>query len=326
MIGMIKVIHSAQPRMAQMTLRKELKEKLPVRDELNYVCLDMTTTLLKDLADECGMLPLGYEKKVVVAENFDYLAAKNKRKVAKGDSPDLLLKIFEDPEPDVDVYLLVWSAELDKKSPFYKALTAGKAEIQLIAEYTPDQWRMAVTRAFQKRNVEIDPDAVEELINRIEGDFGRFQLEVSKLANYASGERVTKKIVETLVSPPLESDSFALSNALTRGDRAEALRIYHDLSVRGTDAVYLFLMLAGQFRFLNQAQYLIAQGDSPEMIASKLRCSPGKARVAFSLTRKAKQGVFLLALEGIYHSLDDLYSGKVDPNFAFTRYVADFSL
>ena len=43
-------------------------------------------------------------------------------------------------------------------------------------------------------------------------------------------------------------------------------------------------------------------------------------------SKASKQGAFLLALEGIYHSLDDLYSGKVDPNFAFTRYVADFSL
>ena len=46
---------------------------LPTKDDMNYVELDMAETKLIDLYNEAESLPLGYDKKVVVADNFFYL-------------------------------------------------------------------------------------------------------------------------------------------------------------------------------------------------------------------------------------------------------------
>jgi hypothetical protein len=71
---MIYLIFSSQSKMAQSALQTLLKKDYPNRDECNFVSLDMGVTPLNELAEECDLLPLGYDKKAVVGENCAFLA------------------------------------------------------------------------------------------------------------------------------------------------------------------------------------------------------------------------------------------------------------
>ena len=150
---------------------------------------------------------------------FYYLEkSKTKVKPQKGDVADDLLTFLKNPDPNILLYILVYAEALDEAGDFFKALKEGGAKVTAVNSFGPDQWPVVVNNFFEKRNTKIDADAAKELIVRVNNDYSTFLNEALKLLTYANGEPVTNKMVEMLVSQPLEENMFELSNALTRGD------------------------------------------------------------------------------------------------------------
>lgn len=313
--------------MVKGALKKLLDEALPARDEMNYVSLDMGVTTLLELSNECLALPLGYNKKAIVAENCFFLAkTSGKIKMPKNDDAAPLLAFFANPDPNILLYLLVYAEELDGRSPFYTALVQGQAKMNPVSQFSPEQWKSFIPRFFEKRNVKIDSDAVDELLNRIDGDYAQFLNEAQKIITYAGKDDVTVDMVAKLVAPPLEDDVFQLSNALTRGDNGKALSIYKDLKVRAVDPIPLINLLARQFSFMDQVAFLAAQGQSNSAIALRLKCSFGRVNATQYGLRKIKNGSLGKALEGLYQSEFAILTGQEDPDLAFSLYLANLSL
>jgi len=324
---MIQVLYSPQSRMVKGALKKLLDEALPLRDPMNYVSLDMGVSSLLELSNECLALPLGYDKKAVVAENCFFLAkTSGKAKMPKKDDTAPLLAFFGNPDPNILLYLLVYSEELDERSPFYQALVKGQAKMNPVSQFSEEQWKSFIPRFFEKRNVKIEPQAVDELLERIDGDYAQFLNEAQKLIAYAGTEAVTVEMIDMLVSPPLEDDVFQLSNALTRGDNHKALAIYKDLKARAVDPISLINLLARQFSFMDQVAFLSAQGQNNAAIALKLKCSSGRVNATQYGLRKIQKGSLGQALEGLYASELAILTGREDPDLAFSLYLASLSL
>lgn len=324
---MIQVIYNPQSRMCKTALRKMLKTDLPEHDDMNYVEVDMGKERLLDLANECLALPLGYDKKAVVAENFYYLEkSKTKPKLLKGDETESLIAFFNNPDPAILLYILVYAENLDDSSELYKALKDGGAKFNVVGSFTPDQWPTVVVHFFEKRGISIEPGAVSELVERVGGDYSTFLNEGQKLVSYSNGEPITKKVIETLVSQPLEDDMFQLSNALTRGDKKRAFSVYKDLKVKNIRGITLMNSLAKQLTFLHQVQYLNNQGLSSQSIAKELGCSVGRVNASLYSVRKMKENSLEKGIESLYEAQLSVMSGKTDEDLAFNLFLANFDL
>lgn len=326
---MITVIFSPQSRMIKGPLGRMVKENLPEHDELNYVTLDMSTTKLIDLSNECLALPLGYEKKAVIAENFHYLSkTREKKRLLKGDDDEPLIEFFKDPDPAILLYLLVYTDTLDDKCEYYKALQEGGAKFMEVAAFDEKQWRSFIPRFFEKRGVQIEDGAANELLTRTGGDYSLFIQEGNKLIAFANGEPVTLKMVQDLVTAPLEDDIFALSNALTRGNKKEALHIYKDMNVTSGSGtgIPLMNMLANQFIFLDQVKYLHYRGMEAIDIADKLKCSTGRAKACLFNVRKMSDGCIHRAIDELYRYQSFVFQGKMSDRLAFELFLTNFEL
>ncbi|MCR4561710.1 MAG: DNA polymerase III subunit delta, partial [Bacilli bacterium] len=274
---MIYLLLSPQSKIVRVYYQKLVKKILPERNEMNCVSFDMGTSLLRDVAEECSYVPLGYDKKVVVAENCYFLEfAKEKPKFQKDDRIEDLIDYFSHPNPDVDLFLFVYSDKLAAKSEFYTALLQGGVQVREIPEYTEEQWLVLIPNYMEKRGVQIDRDAVAEFHRRVGGDYALFLNEAKKLITYANGERITLKTVEELVSPPIEDDAFELSNALLQKDKRRAMLIHEDLTIKNTEPIIFIRLLTKQFRFLNEVLYLKNQGYSKDQIAAALKATSGR--------------------------------------------------
>ncbi|MCQ2799449.1 MAG: DNA polymerase III subunit delta [Bacilli bacterium] len=324
---MIQVLFNSQSMMCKASLKKLLNKELPERDDMNFVELDMGKERLADLAEECLSLPLGYEKKVIVAENFYYLAkAKTKAKLMKGDEDETLISYFKNPDPAITVFILVYANDLDKKNSLYEALEEGGATFTQIATFTAEQWPQIAVKYFQKNGASIDNDAAVELVSRIGGDYSTFLNEADKLLTYAKGENVTKDMVEMLVSQPLEDDMFQLSNALTRGDKKKAFKVYKDLKVKNIRGITLMNALAKQLQFLHEVQYLYGTGMPSPLIAKELGCTPGRVNASLYSVRKMRDVSLERGLEALYQAELAVMSGQKDEDLAFNMFLANFEL
>lgn len=323
---MIYLIFSSQSKMAQSALQTLLKKDYPERDECNFVSFDLGVTPVNELAKECDQLPLGYEKKAVVGENAAFLAkSRTKYKYQKDDGPEALLAYLQNPNPAIDLYLLLYSDEPDLSSPLVKAIKQN-GEIKQVKQLTPDQWPTFIRNYFEKRGTSIAPDAVRELYNRTGGDYANFINESQKLLAYAGGTPIDLKIVATMVSPKLDDDAFHLSNALTRGDIESALRIYRDLKVHSVEEITLINLLAGQFRYMDMVRFLDAKGLDSAQIAREIGGSPIRADITVRNLYRIKEASLLRIQEQLYQLDYEILSGHQDPEFAFQLFLANFAL
>ena len=312
--------------MVKGALKKLMAASCPHPDPMNFVSLDLGVHLVKEVADECLALPLGYDKKTVVAENCFFLEkTRSKPKYQKGDDPKALLDYLGNPDPSIDLYLLVYSDSLDEKGDFFKAIFAADGHVNPVSEFTKEQWHDYIARFFAKRGIPIDNLAIGEIEDRIEGDYARFLNEGQKLAAYSGGAPITKSDVEALVSEPLEDDAFKLGNALSRGDVKNALRIYRDLQVFSAEPVALIRLLANQFRFLNEVRFLQSSGLSNSQIAGALQSSQMRVNIALDNLRKMSEESINNAIDGLYECEKSIFLGR-EPGLAFTLYLTNFSL
>lgn len=324
---MITVIFSAQSRMIKGPLNRAVKEVLPVKDDLNYANIDMSFSKMLDLSNECLSLPIGYENKVVVAENFYYLSkTKEKKKLQKGDDDGPILDFFKNPDPLINLFLLVYSDSLDEKSSYYKALKEGDAKFMCVASFTENQWYDFIPKFFEKRGGTIEDNAVPELLKRTKGDYSLFIQEGNKLLAYSNGQEINLDMVCKLVPTPLEDDVFSLTNALIKNDKTSALRIFRNLQIISSygNGITLMNMLLKQFVFLDQVQYLNRRGFEAFDIANKLNCSIGRVKASFYNLKKLSHNCIHKAIDSLYQYQTSVMKGKISDVLAFELFIANF--
>ena len=322
---MITVLYSTDAMMPRYVAWKAIRKSFPERDEFNYIRFNMAETTLNELADECNFIPLGAERKCILASDCAFLAkSKTKYKFAEGDSIDRLLAYCKSPNAFIDLYLLV-HGEADPKNPLIQAI-AVSGSVKEVLLPTEAELLSFADRYFSAKGGGIEPDAAKELCKRVGGDYGRFVSELEKLANYANGEKVRLDSVKLMVAPLEEDDAFALSNALVSGNVKKAMSIYKDLKNHSTEEVRLTNMLASQFVFLDEVRYLDAKGLSSNQIASELGTSYKRVEMSLRSIYRIKPDVFPRILDELYECQKSILTGRCDGEFAFTRFLANFTI
>ena len=320
---MITILSSADAEMALSRAKKMIAKDFPVRDETNYVSFNMTMTPVAELAEECEFLPLGADKKCVLAENCFFLAkSKTKPKLQKDDSLDGLLAFCKNPSEFVDLYLLVYG-EVDPKNEIVHAV-ANTGSVKEIPIPEPKDWIEYAQKYLKAHSGGIEADAANELVRRVGGDYGRFMGELHKLENYGNGEPISLKAIRMLVAPKLEDDAFELSNHLLKGNVGWALRVYRELKIRGTDEIRLINMLANQFRFLDMVRLLDAKGYTSRDIAAELKEKPWRVEFGLRNLYSIKPDSIPRILEELYLCEKSILSGEVDAGFAFESFIVNY--
>ncbi len=316
--------------MAQAALKKRLKEVFPEKDEMNYAEVDLTFSPTQEIVYECENLSFCSDKKVVVANNAYFLSKKSETKPAKDEESKWLLEYLKDPNPAVDLYFVVYSDTLDTKSEYYKLIDKTSPNIVGVTKLTDQEWIKYIINHFKKKHISIDLDAAYEFYARFEGDYSAFLSYADKLTCYAlESQHISKKEIEELVAAPLEDNAFLVSNALCKGNKKEALKIYKDLKVSAYDSmeVGLLTLLANQFRILNEVRYLNnVEGFGPDQIASNLKITPGRAKASLMNLRNMNDNTCLKALEDIFEAEKKILTGKIQPQVAFSLFIVNFKL
>ncbi|HAS56528.1 MAG TPA: DNA polymerase III subunit delta [Firmicutes bacterium] len=323
---MVILYYSIDSKMAS-SLGRKLSFKLePNRNECNYSSFNMAMTSLNELYEECVFMPLGYEKKTILADGCYFLAkTKSKPKLLPLDSYDKMLSYLNNPSEQVNLILTCQAEKLDEKNPLVVAIK----KVGTIKEITlpkMNEYLDYMNRYFSSFGCLISSDAAKELINRIGDDYGRFLNEIDKLSSYANGENISLSDVKRLVSPKEEDDAFSLSNALIRGDIKKALEIYRQLKIISVDEVRLIGMLSSQFRFMDMVLYLDNKGLSSSSIARELSSSPFRVDITLRNLYGVKKETLANVSELLYKADKDILSGRCSGQFAFERFLANFNL
>ncbi len=242
---------------------------------------------LKSLESALQAVPFLAGSRLVIIENLGV-----NKNVAK-EALNLLDKI-----PDSTVALFFERA-VDERTIYFKDLKkrAQTFKFELLAGSHLKKW---VTDEARRLGGEIEPAAVDQLIERAGDDQWRLHQEILKLVNFQNV--ITVDAVRQMVEPGFQQTIFDLVDAMTNGKVGEALQLYRRLLAERTEEIYVLSMVTWQLRNLILAK--AAGRISPGELAKSAGMSPYVAAKALSRQESINEAVlrqaFLAALQTNY--------------------------
>ena len=298
-------------------LNKLLASRLNSVDELSVFRFDFQNDDINEILNEATSFPFYVARKAVIIDNASFL-----QKGAKKEVVDNFFNIVKNGVDQIDLYFLLRCDEIDEKNPIFD-LIKNNGQIFVALSLTPAQWPKYAKKYFMSQNCEIDNDALEELLKRIDNDLSRFINEADKLILYKNHIDIID--VNTMVSPTLEDDVFHIANALLQGENSLALASYRDLRLTSPkDVDRLIPLLASQFRFAEQVLFLSKQGLSNNEIATELNVKPFRVGKTLSCKRHLSLGRVYLALDNLFMLDWQIKSGQIDRYYGIELFLINF--
>jgi DNA polymerase III subunit delta len=162
------------------------------------------------------------------------------------DEAEPLLAYLARPNPSTVIVAV--TSKLDKRIKLYAQLSR-KGFLHVLA--APRQVAPWVRAEAKHRGVQLEPAAINRLVEAIGDDLSRLALSVDQLGLYAGPRPVTVDDVDDLVTDTRERTVFELTDAIGAADRPRALAAVAALCDQRESAVGVVVMLARHVRQLS---------------------------------------------------------------------------
>lgn len=216
---------------------KKIKEKFISASlgDTNLVILSAKETAFDEFARQVLAMPFLSKTRLVVVENI--LSEGNKalqEKVGEylNKIPKTTVLVFSESKPD-------------KRLSLYKKLIKAD-KVQEFAPLEDDYLRKYIKKEIETQGGSIEPNAINKLVEYVGSDLWRMSNEIDKLIAY--NKQITTKNIDLLVKSKVESDVFALIDAIGQKNLKKALFEYQKLLDSGENELYILSMIVYQYR------------------------------------------------------------------------------
>lgn len=254
------------------------------------------------------------EKKLIVIENA----------FSSSLEPDIVIdyckkhKMIEEKE----VVMVFWHEGVpDKRGKLYKFLTKKpimSQEFKVLAGFYLENW---IKKEVTQHGGQIESAAVKKLAWQVGSDLWQMTSEINKLIAYTSGS-ISAKAVDELVKARLDLNIFETVDALGQRNKKKALELIHYHLEQGESELYLFSMLAYQFRNMIKIKSLLEEGVPVFQIAQQASLHPFVVKKTSAQVRNFS----LEQLKEIYRLLlkkeVEIKNGQIEPRLALDTLVA----
>jgi len=171
----------------------------------------------------------------------------NARCCAKPNPDNLLLVTM--PRPEGPFWKAAWFMALSASGVIAEVQSVDLARL-------PDWLRSRLARNGQN----VDSDAMEFLVDRVEGNLLAAHQEIQKLALLAPRGELDIETVRSAVATVARFDPYVASDALLAGDMKRYVRAIDGLRGEGESPVYVLAILGADLLTLERVQGLVAEG------------------------------------------------------------------
>ncbi|MDN6418451.1 MAG: DNA polymerase III subunit delta, partial [Lactiplantibacillus plantarum] len=233
-------------------LKQAFTQQIPSEEQtMNVGSYDMETTPVAVALDDAMSAPFFGERRLVFINHPYFLTGENKKTKVDHDLASLQ-HYFEQPEPSTILVFMAPYEKLDARKKLVKTLKkqATTVEVNQVSEAETQRY---VQAALDEKQIRIDADALQELVNRTDGQLGLIMGQLPKLMIYAAqSQRIDLAAVQALVTKSLTQNVFDLVNDVLRYQTQSAVELYHELVAAQEAPLKINAILLGQFRLLLQ--------------------------------------------------------------------------
>ncbi len=298
------------------TLNTIISQYVKDENDLNVITYDALQTEMDVIIEDAMTIPFFSEYKVILVYHANFFSTTNDTGIDANVLEDYI-------KQSMDSTVLVFIGDFAKLDTRKKIVKLIQKQWKVLEFKKLDELgkKSFVEEQMKKRNIKIDHDAYQELLQRLPLDMESIQRELDKLDLY--GNQITKDVVTKLVIRPLEDDVFALVNAVVEKNISKAFYIWNDLCVINTDSIYLTALLASQFRFLYEVKVLVQQGQTKEEIVSSLHAHPYRVKLAMKSVEYLTSDYLMQMLAKLADLDQKLKSGLLDKKLGFEMFLLE---
>lgn len=279
--------------------------------EMNFIQLDLTEQTIDDLLFEATSYPFFGDKKLIFAENADFLTSQKKYALTDTEQKEL----FEYIKSPSDFAIIVFFApydKIDKRKKVSKQFTQQATVIDVSAPNPNDAERL-FKKLMNESNYHLTPDAFTLFWQLVGGNLSKAMNEFQKLKMYQGTEvEITKETVSALVPKNLEHNIFELNNLVVSGQIQQAVAFYQDLLLRKEEPIKINALLMSEFRLLLQVKLLQDQNFSNQQISSQLKVHWYRVKLAAQKVRRFTTQQLAQALELLIDTDFQMKTGQID--------------
>jgi len=280
---------------------KSLKERLcpePALEPFNYIKLDGLDLTPSALLDAITTLPMMSDDKLVEVTGMDFTALK----AAELDEYLSVLELL--PEYEYNTLVIsVASGCIDEGKPKSPSATLKKLGERLtlvnFARSTPPMLAKWVGKHFLANGVTADYAVCSQLVDYCGTDMFRLAAETDKLSWYALSngrETVEPSDIVNVAIADTGYDTFAFTNALTSGNKPEALRVLSEMIRRKIEPTMIMGEVTSMLCDMLTVRMMTDEGASPREIQAKTRIHEYRAKLFLRTGADTKRISAMLAL------------------------------
>lgn len=273
--------------------------------------LDMDDNNIGDLIEELRTIPFLSEKKVINITNISSIDDKSDY------YEDFLNAI--NTFNDTNIAIFLGDSKLKSDSTIFKDLK----KYAVCYSFTNNTTSLdeLLKEILKDNNFQIDKDAQDELLARIDNAKGLIS-ELDKLLMYKYEEKqITKNDVKLIVSKNLDLNVFDLVSAVVEKNKKKAIEIYNDLQIANVSATYLLGLLLSKFQEIFDVKVLIQGGYSQDLIASIFKVKSGRAYYMMKNANMLNMGLVKQKLEELTKLEYDIKSGRQEQSLGLELFI-----
>ncbi|WP_201307046.1 DNA polymerase III subunit delta [Companilactobacillus farciminis] len=303
-------------------IQKSFKEIMSAEErEMNFSNFDLEEVSIADLINEAISAPFFGERRLVFAQHPYFLTGERTKNVIE-QNVDLLIKYIQDPTPSTILVIFASYDKLDARKKITKQLKklatvvdAGQMEGPVL--------NRTIKADLNKAGYEIEPAALELLINKTKGNYSLITNQLDKLKLYSlQTKKIDQTAVNELVPQSLEDNVFDLTTQILNKNIYKAEELYNQFLLQKIDPILLVAIIISQLRLLIQIQILSEKGLSEGTIAKNLRLNPYRVKYSYrqakSLNRKRLQVMYSDCVNLDYQ----IKSGQGNKELLFDLFIA----
>lgn len=286
-------------------LRRQYREKLKQAlcsddDNMNAHFFEGRDVPLGEVIDLAETLPFFAERRVIFITDSGLFKSGGEK----------LAEYLSAPcESTVFVFT---ESEVDKRSRLYKAVQSKgyAAEFTVQDEKTLKRW---VAGILAREGKKITESTVQLFLSKTGADMENIQMELEKLICYCiSREVVTQEDVEAICTVRVSSRIFDMINAISAGQRTQALELYYDLLALKEPPMRILFLLARQCNLLLQMKELRSKGYDNRAIASITGTAPFVVGKTLNQASRFKSDVLRRAVEKCVEAEEAVKTGRMN--------------
>ncbi len=283
---------------------------------LNLKYFDFKKDSYQELKDEFQIISMFQEKKLMVLKNA-FFNAKFKRKFLEKS------KKFRDSK---DIILFYEEGEFSKNDALFNFLKkqAKFQEFKLLESQRLKNW---AKKEFEKYQCQVSDRALGKLIEFIGNDLWQISNEIKKLVSYKKKQEIGEEDVELLVKPKIETDIFKTIDAISSGNKKQALLLIHKHLEKGDSPLYLLSMINFQFRNLLLVKSCGSKAElyvnDMRILSEKLKLHPYVIRKSIQQARRFTIDELKKIYQKIFQADLTIKTGKVEPETALDLFIAE---